>query len=44
MSQQLAPPIPDGSGGAHGAWASQEPLEQQLSAWRYSHPPRTEEG
>ena len=39
MSQQLAPPIPDGSGGAHSAWASQEPLEQQLAAWRHAQLP-----
>ena len=36
MSQQLPPPIPDGSGGAHSSWASQEPLEQQLAAWRHA--------
>ena len=36
MSQQLAPPIPESTGTAHSAWASSEPLEQQLAAWRHA--------
>ena len=46
-SQQLPPPIPDGISGAHSSWASQEPLGQQLAAWRHArllddlHPVRT---
>ena len=46
-SQQLPPPMPDGISGEHSSWASQEPLGQQLAAWRHArllddlHPVRT---
>ena len=35
-SQQLPPPVPEDAAAAHSTWASREPLEQQLAAWRHA--------